>query len=508
MKKERELPEPVILAAQLRGERSIAKARFVLLAILAAFGVYVFASAVAERSLASEVARPVYYIELACIVLAAAVSTEVLGITSRGDYRSWMRFVPSFIDITGVAAVHWAMASSVNPSYSFTGATVWFYLIFVAVASIRNSPASVLFTGGYAAAAFMALNTIFFSGMGNFVAGGNVYANASGSVVKLDFEDEVIKAAVILAVTGILAVVSYRNNKLVMKQVELQKIAERYAETLKKINESLERFIPREFLGFLRKENILEVELGDWTECEMTIFFLDIRDFTSLSENMSPQDNFRFLNSFLSVFGPIIRSHGGFVDKYPGDGIMALFPGSPEDAARCAIDMHMRLCEYNAQRSVQGEAPIRIGVGIHTGGIMLGTIGENERMDGTVISDAVNVASRMESLSKEFGVGVVASESILAGLADHGEYRTRYLGKVGVKGRREPISIFELYDGEPEEERARKDELKDPFEGALTAFYAQDYTRALAIFRDLSARFPEDEATQYYTRMIRRLKLA
>ena len=447
MKKERELPEPVILAAQLRGERSIAKARFVLLAILAAFGVYVFASAVAERSLASEVARPVYYIELACIVLAAAVSTEVLGITSRGDYRSWMRFVPSFIDITGVAAVHWAMASSVNPSYSFTGATVWFYLIFVAVASIRNSPASVLFTGGYAAAAFMTLNTIFFSGMGNFIAGGNVYANASGSVVKLDFEDEVIKAAVILAVTGILAAVSHRNNKLVMKQVELQKIAERYAETLKKINESLERFIPREFLGFLRKENILEVELGDWTECEMTIFFLDIRDFTSLSENMSPQDNFRFLNSFLSVFGPIIRSHGGFVDKYPGDGIMGLFPGKPDDALLAALEMRERLVAYNEGRLKGGYPNIRFGIGIHSGPLMLGTIGENNRMDSTVISDTVNAASRIEGLNKEFATDILFSGDALRKLADPGRFEARFAGEETVKGKARAVQVYELVKG-------------------------------------------------------------
>jgi len=299
-----------------------------------------------------------------------------------------------------------------------------------------------------------------------------------------------------------------------MSLVITRKLADAYARTeslsseLVRTNRSMKRFVPEEFLLSLGRDSIEQVCLGDHAKREMSVMFADIRSFSTLSERMSPEDTFRFINQYLARMGPTIRSNGGFVDKYMGDGIMALFPGCPEDAARCAIDMHMRLCEYNVQRSAQGEAPIRIGVGIHTGGIMLGTIGENERMDGTVISDAVNVASRMESLAKEFGVGIVASESILAGLADPGEYRARYLGKVGVKGRREPISIFELYDGEPEEERARKDELKDPFEAALAAFYAQDYTRALALFRDLTERFPEDEATQYYTRMIRRLKLA
>lgn len=299
-----------------------------------------------------------------------------------------------------------------------------------------------------------------------------------------------------------------------MSLVITRKLADAYAKTeslsaeLARTNRSMKRFVPEEFLHSLGRDSIEQVCLGDHAKREMSVMFADIRSFSTLSERMSPEDTFRFINQYLARMGPTIRSNGGFVDKYMGDGIMALFPGSPEDAARCAIDMHMRLCEYNVQRSIQGEAPIRIGVGIHTGGIMLGTIGENERMDGTVISDAVNVASRMEGMAKEFGVGVVASENILSGLADPGEYRTRYLGKVGVKGRRELISIFELYDGEPEEERARKDGLKGPFEGALAAFYAQDYTQALALFRDLASRFPEDEATQYYTRMIRRLKLA
>lgn len=444
MKAKRELQEPVILASQLQGERSIAKARYVLLAILAAFGVYVFTSAVAERGLASEIARPVYYVELACIILAAAMSADILITTSRGVYHPWMRFLPSFVDISCVAAVHWAMASSVNLSYSFTGATVWFYMIFIATSVIRHSPASVLFTGSYAATAFIALNTLSFAEMGNFAEAGNVYSNASGSFVKLDFEDEVIKAAVMLAVTGILAVVSHRNNKLVMKQVEFQRVTERYSETLKKINESLERFIPREFLGFLRKDNILEVELGDWTECEMTIFFLDIRDFTSLSENMSPRDNFRFLNSFLGVFGPIIRAHGGFVDKYPGDGIMALFPERPDDALLAALEMRDRLLAYNDGRVKGGYAPIRFGIGIHTGPLMLGTIGENNRMDSTVISDTVNAASRIEGLNKKFLTDILLSGDTLGKLAEPSRFESLFAGEEMVKGKARAVQVYKL----------------------------------------------------------------
>jgi len=438
------LPERIILESQIRGERSIARARFILLAILAAFAVYVFITAVQERSLSSEIGRAVYYVEVACIVLGAAASTVIMRITSRGVYSPWMRFLPSFFDVSCIAAVHWSIATSLKLCYSFSGCAVWFYVLFIALSAIRNSAASVIFTGAYATAVFISLNAAFFAAMGNFVEGANVYTNAAGRIVKLDFEDEVIKAAVILSFTCILATVSKRHTLLLRRQIEIQEVAERYADTLHKINESLERFIPREFLGFLGKDNILEVELGDWTECEMTIFFLDIRDFTTLSENMSPRDNFRFLNSFLKIFGPIIRAHGGFVDKYPGDGIMALFPGEPDEALDAALEMRERLLGYNAGRALGGYVPIRFGVGIHRGPLMLGTIGENDRMDSTVISDTVNSASRIEGLNKKFSTDILVSGDALRNLTKPDSFSTHFLAEEKVKGKAKAVQVFEL----------------------------------------------------------------
>jgi class 3 adenylate cyclase len=444
MSEAKDLAERVIVDSQIRGERSIAKTRFVLIGLLAAFGVYIFVTACAERSLRSELGRAVYYVEIACLLLASAVSAVALRETGRGKYFPWMRYLPSFIDVTCVAAIHWSIATSLKLCYSFSGAAVWFYVLFVALSAIRNSAASVIFTGAYASAVFLSLNAVFFSAMGNFVEGANFYRNAFGQIVKLDFEDEAIKAAVILSVTGILAVVSRRNNQLLRRQIELQEVSERYAETLKRVNESLERFIPREFLGFLRKDNILEVGLGDWTECEMTIFFLDIRDFTSLSENMSPRDNFRFLNSFLGIFGPIIRAHGGFVDKYPGDGIMALFPGSADEALVAALAMRERLVGYNEGRVHGGYVPIRFGIGIHTGPLMLGTIGESNRMDSTVISDTVNAASRIEGLNKKFSTDILVSGETLKNLNAAEAFETRFVGEETVKGKAKAVRVFEL----------------------------------------------------------------
>lgn len=221
-------------------------------------------------------------------------------------------------------------------------------------------------------------------------------------------------------------------------------MAENHSRAMDKINTSLERFIPREVLGFLNKKSIIEIDLGDYSEMRMTVFFLDIRDFTSLSESMSPRENFRFINSFLKRFGPLVRSHNGFVDKYLGDGMMALFPGHPDEALRAAVSMRIALKEYNEGRVRGGYEPIRFGIGVHTGPLMLGTIGENMRMDSTVISDTVNAASRLEGLTKKYLTDILVSGATVAGLQEPGEFPTEFLALETVKGKTKPIEVFRV----------------------------------------------------------------
>jgi class 3 adenylate cyclase len=284
--------------------------------------------------------------------------------------------------------------------------------------------------------------------------------------------------------------------------------AESLSRELSKGNKAMRRFVPGEFLAYLGKSSIEQVSLGDNAAEEMTVMFADVRSFSSISEKLSPEETFRFINQYLARVSPSIRAHGGFVDKYMGDGIMALFPGSPEDAVRCAIDIQRRIGEYNLTRSAAGEAPIRVGIGLHCGRLMLGTIGEVERMDGTVISDAVNTASRIEGVSKEYEIGVAASERILVGLEDPGAYRARFLGKAGVKGKREPISVFEIYEGDPEPLRDKKDCIRATFERAIASFYDQDYAKALGLFNIVLETLPEDEASHHYVRIIRKFNMA
>ncbi|PJZ53275.1 adenylate/guanylate cyclase domain-containing protein [Leptospira adleri] len=213
---------------------------------------------------------------------------------------------------------------------------------------------------------------------------------------------------------------------------------------LTRTNQSYSRFVPLEFLKFLGKKNITEIELGDQTQKEMTILFSDIRSFTQLSEKMTPKDNFDFLNSYMGRMGPIIRKHGGFVDKYLGDGIMALFPDSPDDAVEAAKEMKATLEDHNQSRLERNYDPIRIGIGIHTGVLMLGTIGEEARMDGTVISDAVNLASRIEGLTKEYGVDILLSDESYQKIRNRKKYVFQELGKVSVKGKENTVGVYEI----------------------------------------------------------------
>ncbi len=222
--------------------------------------------------------------------------------------------------------------------------------------------------------------------------------------------------------------------------------SERYSRHLATLNTSLERFIPREVLSFLQKESIVDIELGDHSERPMSVMFADIRDFTTLSETMTPEENFRFINSYLRRVGPVIRANQGFVDKYMGDGIMALFPGEARHAFEAALAIRQAVVEYNADRAKSGYPPIRIGVGIHRGPLMLGTIGENQRMDSTVISDTVNAASRLEGLTKKFGTDILVSgETVEAlGMELAARYRLEYLAEETVKGRVRQLKVYEL----------------------------------------------------------------
>jgi class 3 adenylate cyclase len=275
-------------------------------------------------------------------------------------------------------------------------------------------------------------------------------------------------------------------------------------EIQQKINAATDRFVPYEFLKKLGRESILDVNLGDQVEKNVTVFFSDIRDYTSLSEQMTPQQNFIFLNAYLGRVGPIIKTNRGFVSQYYGDGIMALFMGdetgikSPQDSVIAALEMHQEIRHYNQDRLEKGRKPIRVGIGMHSGPLMLGIIGDEKRMDVGVVSDTVNTAARMEGLTKHYGCTTLLSESTFDGLSDTNGFNFRFLGRVQVKGKKNPLRIYDFFDGDANSIAEQKNLTLDLFRMGLEHYFEKDFQEAVRIFQEILKQFPEDKASQFY----------
>jgi adenylate cyclase len=273
---------------------------------------------------------------------------------------------------------------------------------------------------------------------------------------------------------------------------------EHLSERLSSVNISLERFVPHEFLSFLDKSSIIDVHLGDQALKDLTILFSDIRSFTTLSESMTPQENFNFLNSYLERVGPIIRNHGGFIDKYIGDAIMALFPRCPEDALDASIAIQNTVRTYNKERVGWGHRPIQVGIGLNAGPAMLGIIGERMRLESTVISDTVNLASRIENLTKFYRTDVLVSGELVRKLGEDPAYDFRLIDRVTVKGKSAACDLYELISSHAEADRALLLASRDAFLAAARLFKAKNYTGAAEAFRLLCAKNPSDQVSRVY----------
>src|SRR5919202_2415097 len=267
---------------------------------------------------------------------------------------------------------------------------------------------------------------------------------------------------------------------------------------LAQIAQASARFVPRQFLHFLHKDSIVDAKLGDSVQAAMSILFADIRSFTSMSETMSPQENFDFINSYLRQVGPVIRQHNGFIDKYIGDAIMALFPETADDAVLDAIEMQKQVTIYNDYSHNSGYRPIAIGIGIHSGSIMLGIIGEEQRMDSTVIADAVNLAPRLEKLTKLYGAGIIVSVQTLSQLDDPQKYTCRFLDRVQVRGKQAPVAVFEIYDGDPEPLKELKTHTKTAFEQGIWLYFQEEFTAARQYFEQVLQANDRDLAARLY----------
>jgi len=262
---------------------------------------------------------------------------------------------------------------------------------------------------------------------------------------------------------------------------------------LHKINVAAGRFVPYAFIRALGRDSITEVQLGDHVEKEVTVLFADIRDYTPLAEAMTPEENFKFVQSFNQRMGPIIQQYGGFVNQYLGDGLMAIFTNGAESALLAAIGMHRELDHYNERRTARGRRPIAAGFGLHTGPLIMGIIGDRKRMDATTVADTVNVASRMEGITKYYGADILLSEFSLSKIENTKNFNVRYLGKVQVKGKQEPTGVYECFDGDLPDLRKKKQQTRAVFEQALHDYCNQSFEQARLGLSGLLSNCPQDK---------------
>lgn len=283
------------------------------------------------------------------------------------------------------------------------------------------------------------------------------------------------------------------------------KVLLKVAQYSKELNVAYERFVPQEFLNCLGKSNVVDVHLGDQVEREMTIMFSDIRDFTPLSESLSPQEVFDFLNSYLGQMEPIISEYHGFIDKYIGDAIMALFPTNADDAVSCAISMLKTLFKYNELLSRSEYPTIDIGIGLNTGPLILGTVGGQHRMDGTVISDAVNLAARTEELTKRYHTALLITENTYNKLQDPQLYKIRKLDKVKIKGKSKIVTIYEVFDANTEHLIALKQQTLSDFEQGVHLYHEDKLDAAYDSFKKVLHINPDDKVAEVYLQRCTRI---
>jgi adenylate cyclase len=233
-----------------------------------------------------------------------------------------------------------------------------------------------------------------------------------------------------------------------------------------------------------------------------TVLFSDIRDFTTLTEELGPQGTVALLNEYFSLMVDCIQREGGMLDKFIGDAIMAAFgiplphDDDPDRAVRAAVSMMKTLQNWNRQRAADGKRPVRIGIGLNTDVVVSGNIGSPKRMDYTLIGDGVNLASRLESACKQYCAGILISEYTYRQLK--GTYRIREVDWVVVKGKTKTVAVYEVLDHLSEEDFPNVMDAVNQFHQGLQQYRKGNWSRAIDAFREGTRINCNDRLCQMY----------
>jgi adenylate cyclase len=237
-------------------------------------------------------------------------------------------------------------------------------------------------------------------------------------------------------------------------------------------------------------------------ETTATVLFSDVRGFTTITETLGAQGTVALLNEYFELMVDCITEQGGMLDKFIGDAIMAAFgiPMAHDDdedrAIRCSINMITRLWEWNAERKARGELPVEMGIGLNTDSIVAGNIGSKKRMDYTMIGDGVNLAARLESACKQYHARLLLSEYTAAKL--NGVYRLREIDRVIVKGKTEPVNVFECLDYHNEKTFPNLNDAVGYFNDGIKLYRGMEWDRSFQAFEKAIKANPVDPLANDY----------
>ena len=275
------------------------------------------------------------------------------------------------------------------------------------------------------------------------------------------------------------------------------------------LSDKFHLFVPKQFLKRIAPKGVESIRLGNVAEEELTVLFCDIRGFTAIAESQQARETFEWLNAFFNQMSACISSHNGFIDKYLGDAIMAVFdrPNCHAiDAFNAALMMEQNLQDFNRDRhQFKIQQPIRIGIGIDTGIGMIGTLGSEYRMDSTVIGNIVNTASRLEGLTKVYGCHIIVSSAAVSAVTlmtenreESDSFQIRWLDRVTPRGKKNPLEIYELLGNQTYPISQLKIQTRSLFDRATEVYKNGDFKEALELFEAIVDQNPSDQVAQYY----------
>jgi len=287
------------------------------------------------------------------------------------------------------------------------------------------------------------------------------------------------------------------------------------------LSEKFRLFVPEQYLHRIAPKGVESIQLGNSKEEEITVLFCDIRGFTEIAESQSARETFEWLNVFFTLMSQAIATHQGFVDKFLGDAIFAVFDrvgNHAEDALNAAVLMQHRLREFNRERDRYSlSQPIHVGIGIHTGIGLIGTLGSAHRMDSTVIGDVVNTAARLEELTKLYGTPILASDTTINQLSarfnqadfalqDAGtfspyllpSYPSRWIDRITPRGKRRVLELYEILGTSTQPLDIAKLQAQPYYNCGLQAWHQKDFSKALDYFQKVVQQNPSDRVARLY----------